>query len=186
MDVYLIAFIFGALLLFVAIIGGGFELKELKVPRVGWAPRAVALVTGLVFLGFGVANSFATTPAEARPPATSQPAPAGTNPGTVDFVVTDELGEGQVSERVAVEIDGRTVGTLTVDMVHPSASITVTMQRAGTYPYELDSTAVFDTGDESFPELEGHGSGQLQVTANRSFGVVGEILDDGTMRIALR
>ena len=37
MNVNVLAFVFGALLLFVAIIGGGFELRELKVPRVGWA-----------------------------------------------------------------------------------------------------------------------------------------------------
>jgi hypothetical protein len=185
-DVNLLAFVFGALLLFVAIIGGGFELRELKVPKVGWAPRVVALVAGLIFVGIGVANNLQTVPsAEAQPPVTSQPEQAKTDVSPIDFTITDQLGDAQVSERVAVEVDDRMVGTLTVDTVHPTASITVTVPKTGNYAYTLDSTAVFEADDGSYPELIGHGTGQVQVTANKSFALVGNILDDGTMQIAL-
>ena len=58
MSIETIAFVFGVLLLSVGILGGGFELKELKVPRVGGLPRAFAGVLGLVFvaLGIGIKN----------------------------------------------------------------------------------------------------------------------------------
>ena len=38
------AFLLGGLLLFIALVGGGFQVKELKVPKVGWAPRAMSLL----------------------------------------------------------------------------------------------------------------------------------------------
>ena len=38
MELNLVAFLFGAILLAVAILSGGFELKELKVPKVSWFP----------------------------------------------------------------------------------------------------------------------------------------------------
>src|SRR5690242_21932618 len=61
---------------------------------------------------------------------------------SIDFAITDELGEGQLSERVSVTIAGRSVGTLTVDVVHRAASLTVTVPAPGTYRYELASSAV--------------------------------------------
>jgi hypothetical protein len=41
---------FGALLLLIAIVGGGFEVKEIKIPQVGKIPRAVAAIGGIVFI----------------------------------------------------------------------------------------------------------------------------------------
>jgi hypothetical protein len=49
-----LAFCFGGLLLFVASIGGGFELKELKVPRLTWLPRAIFGSIGVAFILLGI------------------------------------------------------------------------------------------------------------------------------------
>jgi hypothetical protein len=43
------SFIFGAILLAVAILGGGFEIKEIKVSNVSIGVRALAGIVGLFF-----------------------------------------------------------------------------------------------------------------------------------------
>jgi hypothetical protein len=181
LSVQLLAFFFGILLLFVAIVGGGFEIRELKVPRVGWVTRVVSAVVGAFFLTIGFPGITATdapaglASAQAegtRPAATT----ATTTQAPVDFVIRDELGEGQITEQISVHIDGRMVGTLTVDAVHPSSSLTVTVPKAGTHDYILDSRTTFD-GDEPV-EIPGHGSGQIDVRAGASFSVVFEFGTD--------
>jgi hypothetical protein len=54
-----IALVFGCLLLLIGIVGGGLELKELKVPQVNWATRLVTLVAGIAFIGVGLKGQFA-------------------------------------------------------------------------------------------------------------------------------
>src|SRR5690349_16931022 len=83
------------------------------------------------------------------------------------------LAEGQLSERVSVTIAGRSVGTLTVDVVHRAASLTVTVPAPGTYRYELASSAVESDSGGDPVQLVGKGLGQIPVTAGRSFAVVG-------------
>ena len=47
------SFIFGAILLAVAILGGGFEVKEIKVSNVSVGVRIIAGIVGLIFVGLG-------------------------------------------------------------------------------------------------------------------------------------
>jgi len=47
------SFIFGAILLAVAILGGGFEIKEIKVSNVTTGVRLVAGIVGLIFIALG-------------------------------------------------------------------------------------------------------------------------------------
>lgn len=54
MSTNVLVFGFGAILLLVAILGGGFELKEFKVPKVSQVPRALAGVVGFGFIVWGV------------------------------------------------------------------------------------------------------------------------------------
>jgi hypothetical protein len=168
----IVSFIAGAVLLLIATIGGGFELRELKVPKVDWRARTLALLVGVAFVGLGIVVR-PTTPVD---------------PGaSIDFTVTDQLGDSQISEQVEVEIDKRSVGALTVDTVHPTASLTVTIDQAGTHEYLLHSTAVFSGGAPGdYLHLTGVGSGSLTVAAGQSFAVAGDVLDDGTMMLSLR
>src|SRR5438876_10539629 len=46
---------FGCLLLLIGIVGG-FELKEVKIPRLGPASRIMAGLSGAVLLGFSIAG----------------------------------------------------------------------------------------------------------------------------------
>jgi len=53
MTLQTMSFIFGAILLAVAILGGGFEVKEIKVSKVTMAGRVGAGIVGLFFIGLG-------------------------------------------------------------------------------------------------------------------------------------
>jgi hypothetical protein len=53
MTLQAMSFIFGAILLAVAILGGGFEVKEIKVSNVTTGARIIAGIAGLIFVGLG-------------------------------------------------------------------------------------------------------------------------------------
>ncbi len=83
MTLQTMSFIFGALLLAVGILGGGFEVKEIKVSNVTTTARIAAAVVGIIFvvLGFWQPGPLALvgqTPTPA-PSATTTPAPANAN-----------------------------------------------------------------------------------------------------------
>jgi hypothetical protein len=69
MNIQLLAFGFGCLLMLTAILGGGFEVKELKVPKVGRASRLAACVFGMLFIFIGVKPVLPGSPAAAETPA---------------------------------------------------------------------------------------------------------------------
>jgi len=78
MSTQMAAFAFGCLLLLVAVLGGGFELKELKVPKVGRGSRLISCMFGMLFIVLGINPGFAEmlpgrsqapTPPAAAPPA---------------------------------------------------------------------------------------------------------------------
>ena len=54
MNEHTLAFIFGALLLLIGILGGGFEVKELKLPKVGWSIRLISSILGAFFIAIGL------------------------------------------------------------------------------------------------------------------------------------
>ena len=81
----IISFAFGVLLILIGILGGGFEVRKLKIPKVGPGGRILAAVGGLscITLGIGI-QSRGTTPEKAS----SSP---------VNFTISDVLGDEQVS-----------------------------------------------------------------------------------------
>jgi hypothetical protein len=133
----------------------------------GWVASILGTVIGGVLL-------YVLT---ASPQPDPMPLPGATtldpNISAIDFQITDELGDGQVTERVAVVIDGRSVGTLTVDTVHRTASLTVTVPKPGRYEYELSSSMILEDEYGTTYQLNGHGTGLLQVTSGRSYAVWG-------------
>jgi len=54
MTLQTMSFIFGALLLAVGILGGGFEVKEIKISNASTSVRILAGLAGLVFIGLGL------------------------------------------------------------------------------------------------------------------------------------
>jgi hypothetical protein len=115
-----VLFVLGALLLLAGILGGGFEVKELKIPQIRGGTRMLAGVVGLglIVMGIGMQENDKKPPIPRASLMTS-------------FTIRDHLGQGQVSEQVRILIDGRDVGTLAVNEHYPVGTITVTVPSDG-------------------------------------------------------
>ncbi|RZB28978.1 MAG: hypothetical protein AEth_01582 [Candidatus Argoarchaeum ethanivorans] len=163
-NIEIIVFIFGGFLLLIGILGGGFEVKELKIPKVGPGARIVSIIAGLIFilLAFGLTE---TSPL---------PQSDGSNNGPVDFTIYNSLGEGQISEQVTVVIDGKDVGTLTINEHYPNSRLKVTVPKPGQISYSLVSAAVFDINGELF-EYNGVGQGIITVEQGKDFSLYGSV-----------
>ena len=164
----------GAVLLLVGILGGGFELKEFKVPKVGPAPRVIATIAGAFFvlLGMGLEGSSASAKkpetekaALAQPAQTIQPA---SQSSPVEFTIYDELAEGQVTEQVTVLIDGRVKGQLTVDKHNRQSMLSVTVPVSGRYSYTVESKTVVNYEGRLY-EYPGTGQGMINVEDGKRF-----------------
>jgi hypothetical protein len=62
-----VAFVFGALLLLIALLGGGFEIKEARFSQVGQRTRVSAGALGSLFIGLGVWLTVIGQPSPAKP-----------------------------------------------------------------------------------------------------------------------
>lgn len=86
MSIETISFLLGAGLIVVAVIGGGIEIRELKIPPIGTAARAASLLFGVVFVGLTfylrqpasppASAASSTTAGSERGPGTPSEAPA--------------------------------------------------------------------------------------------------------------
>ncbi len=79
MELASVTFIFGSILLSVGMFGGGIQLKELSIPKVGRISRFIATMLGVFFIliGFGLQSTDATSstslPSSAGEPVESYP-----------------------------------------------------------------------------------------------------------------
>lgn len=171
-----ICLLFGSLLLLIGIIGGGFEAKEINIPKVGCFPRAAASLAGVFFilLGIGLAQPAPTSPENENKSGTSTPI---LPTAAVDFAIYNTLGEGQVSEQVTVFIDGKFVGTLTINEHYRDAVITINVPEAGRYSYSVEARAVFNYRGQLF-EYTGTGQGIINVEPGKEFDLAASISGD--------
>jgi hypothetical protein len=176
MSIEIASFVFGGILLFVGVLGGGFELKELKVPKVGTGVRLLAAVLGLVFItvGFGSHSDSSAKPVDnsdhnlvhaGPPPAVDEP---------VEFTLIDDLGQGEVSEQVTILIDGKDVGNLTVSQDYPHSRIMVTVPHAGQHSYTAEATTIFSSPQGPF-RYDGAGQGMIDVQRGKTYSLRGSI-----------
>lgn len=162
MNVQLVAFVFGGVLRFVGVLGGGFEVKELKIPKVGGGVRVLSAIVGVIFIVLGFSGSPPTAQGSEGPGGHPQVVLANTNHDPVEFFLTDQLGDDEVSEQVTVLIDGKDVGDLTVNQNYPNSKIRVSVPQTGQHSYTAEATAVFDNQGTSF-EYTGVGQGMINV-----------------------
>jgi hypothetical protein len=82
MNIGVAVFIFGAILLLIALLGGGFEVRELKVPQVNQVVRMIATATGAIFIVTGIILGMRPLDGPADNPTTTPitPAPTTTAP----------------------------------------------------------------------------------------------------------
>jgi hypothetical protein len=103
MTLEVVSFVFGAVLVCIAVFGGGFELRELKVPVVAGAARAFAFLGGAFFIGLGIALSDSVAGGADRSRG-SVPAPT-----IAEVAEVGEVGEGAPPQRGVpgiVQVDG--------------------------------------------------------------------------------
>jgi len=100
--------------------------------------------------------------------------PDGSNDGPVDFTIYNSLGEGQISEQVTVVIDGKDVGTLTINEHYPNSRLKVTVPKPGQISYSLASAAVLNINGELF-EYNGVGQGIINVEQGKDFSLHGSV-----------
>jgi hypothetical protein len=67
------AFLFGALLFLVDILGGGFEVKEVKIPKVNLLGRSVSTVAGAGFICLGLVLTAQENPLSSKEASFKQP-----------------------------------------------------------------------------------------------------------------
>lgn len=163
MTVEFVVISLGALLLLTGIIGGGFEIRELKIPQVGRIARILSTVVGIMLMltGIGMAAQPSSTDS---PPTVSQDQPA------TAFTIFDRLGENQLSEQATILVDGKIVGNLTVNSDFPDAQTTVTVPQPGQHSYTVEASANFydpETGKPFF--YTGAGQGMIQVHDGANF-----------------
>lgn len=173
MTIPLFAFALGALLLFVGVLGGGFEVKELKIPKVGTGVRLLSGIVGLLFIVLGFTASAEPTHADDKGGhADSTHMEASQQP--VDFFLADQLGEDETSEKVTVLIDGKNVGDLNVSQAYPSAKIRVSVPQPGQHSYTAEATAFFNDQGATF-EYAGVGQGMIDVRPGKIYSLRGSI-----------
>jgi hypothetical protein len=166
MTAEVLSFILGGLLIVTGILGGGFEVKELKIPTVRWPTRLIAIVGGVFFIGLALELPSEASHADFGIRETSsQP---------LNFMIHDELGDGQVSEQVAVLINGRRVGSISVNDHYPTSEITVTVPSEGRYSYTTEAAGIFRNEDKDV-EVFGTGQGLIDIKPNKRFRLEGAI-----------
>ena len=176
MNPQVISLAFGGLLVLISILGGGFELKELKVPKVGVGVRVLAAIVGIVFicLGFSGTQSEATQSPHTNAGSSTSVLAAAPPAEPVDFLLTDELGDDELSEQVTVLIDGKNVGNLSVSEAYPTAQMRISVPQPGQHSYHAEATAIFDANGQSF-EYTGTGQGMINVRAGKVYSLRGSV-----------
>ncbi len=159
------SFLLGGLLIVTGILGGGFEVKELKIPTVRWPTRLIAVLGGIFFIGLAMELS-GNVPHVAVAD-TTKPSSQSLN-----FTIQDELGDGQVSEQVTVLINGRQVGAISVNEHFPTSEITVTVPSEGRYSYTAEAAGVF-RGEAGDFEVFGTGQGMIDIEPDKIFRLAG-------------
>jgi hypothetical protein len=76
------AFLFGALLFLIAILGGGFEVKEIKIPRVSLLGRSISTVVGGAFICLGLVVTAQENPVSSKESASSPTTTVTQTPST--------------------------------------------------------------------------------------------------------
>jgi hypothetical protein len=172
----------GALLLLAGVLGGGFEIRELKIPQIGRIARTAASLLGLVCILFaiGLATLPKDTQAQAGPVAGTPTPNDQPQAQPVKLRLHDELADGQISEQVTVIFDGRNVGDIKVNQDFPTGMIELTAPKPGTYDYTISSVTEELMDDGTSGVIEGAGQGRLTVQDGGDYDV--QFADSGSSR----
>ncbi|MBA7691829.1 hypothetical protein ES703_100384 [subsurface metagenome] len=160
MGLEVVSFILGAILLAVGLLGGGIEVKEIKIPKVSRFPRILSVCAGLVFilLGLWLAERSKERPAPEEPPApdliimslTHSPE-TPTTADTITFTVAvKNIGSGKAGRStLALKVGGETVPKIySVPALEPGERYRVQRRSALSVSQRYRNTATADIKNE--------------------------------------
>ncbi len=192
MNMPTITFGLGGLLLLVSILGGGFEVRELKIPKVSGISRVIAAAAGAFFIlcAIGLDQNSAkasdakptTTqatftqpqqPQEYQRPQQSQEAlqPPPQQSQRINFYVQDQLSEGQLLETTRLYINGTEIGQFTLNPSTPRGSIAGWATNPGSYNYQLRSSLLVAQQDGQRIPLACHGEGVVHLVEGARYTI---------------
>jgi hypothetical protein len=153
---------------------GPLGWQRQRAAAVGRLARSLLACTSVLLVALGPMVG-GTRPLPARGQQRPAPTPLlATSCATrIPFIISERLKPGRVAEQATIDLQGEIVATLTVDERHPTARLVVTVARSGRYTYTLRSAAVFNVNGTRY-RYTGRGSGEIDVTANRTFVVAAD------------
>lgn len=98
----------------------------------------------------------------------------GSSGDSVDFTIRDNLAPEQAAEEVIILIDGKNVGTLTVDQNNRTDELDVSVDGPGRYSYTASANAIFQDQAGQF-EASGTGQGTIEIRDGKVFEVQGSV-----------
>jgi hypothetical protein len=165
----MMTFLLGCLLMSMAIIGRRLGVRDVKVPVIGMAPRALSLGFGtfLVLLALVSPEVIESTGRSADAAGNGGSPQAGwaggrahaaTGGGARTVTITDELGTEQNAERVEIWTDGRMVAVLEVNRRKRRDAVTLVLDNAA-QGYLMRGYSQYNAdGQLVHVELEGAGT----------------------------
>lgn len=167
-NITIAAFVFGSVLLLIALLGGKFKIFGAEVDGViGSNTRIFAGILGVIFLGIGLYGEFVP---KDNVKLTGDDEKETKTPITITY----ELGK-MVKGSAIVYIDGKEVGVLTINKSNPESTIRIVLPKTGTYEYSIQAkmTIMGFLGNDLDLEIpfeeSSSGRGTIEVEANKEF-----------------
>jgi len=166
------SFLVGALLVGVAVLGGGIEVKEITIPKVSSFVRAVAGCAGLVFILLGLKAGGVIPPFGPQDPNKPTGGPDNSVMQT-PFMLSAVLGKTrtarEIETQIVVFLESKQVAEFTLNARSPSKSVELSVSEPGEYQYHLKGYTKWTTDPDKKIDLVGKGS--IKVDSGSSFMV---------------
>jgi hypothetical protein len=181
-SVHSLTFLLGCVLIVVAIIGGGFEITQIRIPKVGFIARTMAAIFGSILLLVSMGNpeffSGMNDASSSRRGSTSSGGEINLSPKPEiqeAFYITiyNEAVGNQIFERINVDLSGQGVGQLVSDRNRPLSSTYVKL--IGRYHnYRISGISIIQVGSRQHTRIVS-GEGVIDARESSQF----ELFVDG-------
>jgi len=137
------------LLLLTGLLGGGFGIREFKLPKATTGVRISAILAGLILWLSGVIFQ------QSR---------------RADFSLTNSLTRGATREEIVLTLEGEKVGSIVSSSGNPSSVGKFTVPKAGIYRYSIELSGFYNNNGQEAP-FYGQGNGTIDVETGDIFEI---------------
>jgi hypothetical protein len=146
------------LLLLTGLLGGGFGIREFKLPKATAGVRITAILAGLIL--WRVSGSAFQQPSGS----------VFQQPRRANFSLTNNLTQGALRERIFLTIEGEEVGSIASSSDNPNSVKEFTVPETGTHRYSVEVFGFYDNNGQE-ASFYGQGSGIIDVESGDVFEV---------------